>query len=66
MGLDAGSIGGETNLLEDLNADSLDSVEIVMSIEDEFDINIADEEWEQVQTIGQVVALVKQQLEEID
>ncbi len=54
------SITLETNLLEDLDADSLDAVEIIMSIEDEFGIDIPDEMAESLQTIGQIVEYVEE------
>jgi acyl carrier protein len=44
-----------TNLREDLEADSLDAVEIIMAVEDELDIEIPDEIAERFQTVGQIV-----------
>ena len=44
-----------TNLREDLDADSLDAVEIIMAVEDELDIEIPDEIAERLQTVGQIV-----------
>lgn len=44
-----------TNIHEDLDADSLDAVEIIMTIEDEFDVEIPDDIAEKLQTIGQIV-----------
>lgn len=44
-----------TNLQDDLNADSLDAVELIMSIEDEFEIEISDDEAQNLRTIGDIV-----------
>lgn len=45
----------DTLFKDDLNADSLDLVELIMSIEDEFDIEVEDENMEEINTIGDVV-----------
>lgn len=47
-----------TKLTEDLGADSLDLVELVMQIEEEFDIEIPDEEFENIATFGELVDLI--------
>ena len=49
----------ETHLMKDLEADSLAAVEIIMAIEDEFDIEIPDEEAEKFQSIGDIVKYVE-------
>ncbi|MDD7182280.1 MAG: acyl carrier protein [Peptostreptococcus porci] len=49
----------DTNLLEDLDADSLDAVEIIMNIEEEFEIKIPDEEIDNVKTIGDIISLIE-------
>ena len=49
------SISPETNLTEDLEADSLDVVDLLMSIEDEFEIEVPDEEIENIKTVDQLV-----------
>ena len=46
----------ETNIMEDLGADSLDVVDMLMSLEDEFDVEIPDEEIEKMRTVAEVVA----------
>ena len=49
----------ETHLMKDLEADSLDAVEIIMAIEDEFDIEIPDEDAERFQTVSDLVSYVE-------
>jgi acyl carrier protein len=55
MGVDKTEITRETSFINDLNADSLDTVELVMEFEDEFDMSIPDEEAEKIQTVGAAV-----------
>ena len=50
------SITPETNIADDLGADSLDVVDMLMSLEDEFDVEIPDEEIERIRTVGELVA----------
>jgi len=59
MGVDKSEISDETNFVNDLNADSLDTVELVMEFEDEFETSIPDEEAEKIQTVGQAIAFIK-------
>ena len=59
MGVDKGEITMDTNFVNDLNADSLDTVELVMEFEDEFETSIPDEEAEKIQTVGQAVTFIK-------
>ena len=49
----------DTNLMKDLSADSLDAVEIIMAIEDEFGIEIPDEDAEKFQTVSDIVNYVE-------
>ena len=55
MGVDKSEVSRETSFINDLNADSLDTVELVMEFEDEFDLSIPDEEAEKIQTVGAAV-----------
>lgn len=53
------SLKNETDLQDDLGADSLDVVDLLMSIEDEFDIEIPDEEIENIRTVGDLVNYIE-------
>lgn len=57
--VDPESIGPDTDIFDDLGADSLDVVELVMSIEEEYDIVITDERAGNVRTVAQVVELLE-------
>ena len=59
LGVDAGAVKPEANFVNDLGADSLDTVELVMALEEEFDIEIPDEEAEKIQSVGQAVDYIK-------
>ena len=59
LDVDKNSITPETNLMKDLEADSLDAVEIIMAIEDEYGIEIPDEEAEKIQTVADLVKYVE-------
>ena len=63
MGVDKSEISSETSFVNDLNADSLDTVELVMELEDEFDMSIPDEEAEKLQTIGTAVEFIEKHVE---
>lgn len=62
MSVERGEIRRETSFVNDLNADSLDTVELVMELEDEFDMNIPDDEAEKLQTVGQAIEYIQNQL----
>ena len=62
MGVDKAQVTGETSFVNDLGADSLDTVELVMEFEDEFDISIPDEDAEKIQTVGQAITYVEAHL----
>lgn len=53
LGVDAAEVKPEASFTDDLGADSLDIVELVMALEEEFDIEIPDEEAEKIATVGQ-------------
>ena len=53
------AITAETNLQDDLGADSLDVVDLLMSIEDEFEVEIPDEEVENIKTVGALVEYIE-------
>ena len=54
LGVDPGDLRSESDILEDLGADSLDVVELVMAIEETFDIEVPDEDAEGMRTLGDV------------
>ena len=58
MGVDKSEVSRETSFINDLNADSLDTVELVMEFEDEFDMSIPDEEAEKIQTVGAAIDFI--------
>lgn len=58
MGVEKSEIRRETSFVNDLNADSLDTVELVMEFEDEFDMSIPDEDAEKIQTVGDAVKYI--------
>jgi len=60
MGVDKSEITRETSFVNDLNADSLDTVELVMEFEDEFELSIPDEDAEKIQTVGQAIDYIKE------
>ncbi len=60
MGVDKSEITRETHFINDLNADSLDTVELVMEFEDEFELEIPDEEAEKIQTVGQAIQYIEE------
>ena len=55
LGVEQEKVTDEANFVEDLGADSLDTVELVMAFEEEFGIEIPDEDAEQMQTVGQAI-----------
>lgn len=59
LSVDKSMVTMDTNLTKDLEADSLDAVEIIMAIEEEFDIEVPDEEAEKFQVVGDLVEYVE-------
>ena len=55
LGVEMEKVTDDANFVEDLGADSLDTVELVMAFEEEFGIEIPDEDAEQMQTVGQAI-----------
>lgn len=60
MGADKAQITRDTSFVEDLNADSLDTVELVMEFEDKFETSIPDEQAEKIKTVGQAIDFISQ------
>jgi acyl carrier protein len=60
MNVDKSEITRETSFVNDLNADSLDTVELVMEFEDQFELSIPDEEAEKIQTVGQAIDYIRE------
>lgn len=58
LGVDESEVTPESNFIEDLGADSLDTVELVMALEEEFGIEISDEEAEKILTVGDVARFI--------
>lgn len=61
LGVNADQVTLEAKFVEDLGADSLDTVELVMAFEEEFDIEVPDEEAEKLQSVGDVVTYITSQ-----
>jgi acyl carrier protein len=59
LGIDAEEVSMESSFIDDLGADSLDIVELLMALEEEFDIEIPDEEAEKLSSVGDVVEYIK-------
>ncbi|MBN2983550.1 MULTISPECIES: acyl carrier protein [Cohnella] len=59
LGVDEAEVTNEASFKDDLGADSLDVVELVMELEDEFDLEISDEDAEKITTVGEVVNYIK-------
>ena len=72
LGVDGGevtaeaNIQAETDLQEDLGADSLDVVDLITTIEDEFDLSIPDEAVEEIKTVGDIVSYIEKNSESED
>jgi len=59
LGVDREKVTVETSFVNDLGADSLDTVELVMELEEEFDVNIPDDAAEKIQTVGQAIDFIE-------
>ncbi len=60
MGVKAEDVSKETSFVNDLGADSLDQVELIMELEDQFDLNIPDEDAEKIETIGDAIKYIEE------
>ncbi|MCB1143073.1 MAG: acyl carrier protein [Leptospiraceae bacterium] len=58
LGVDETEVTPEAHFIDDLGADSLDTVELVMALEEEFGIEISDEDAEKIQTVGDVAKFI--------
>ena len=63
LGVDPDEVTPEASFIEDLGADSLDTVELVMALEEEFGIEIPDEGAEKIQTVGDAIEYIQKHLE---
>lgn len=61
LGVDPSVVTNEASFTNDLGADSLDTVELIMEFEKEFDLSIPDEQAENIQTVGQAVSYIESQ-----
>lgn len=64
LGVDEGEVTTEANIQDDLGADSLDVVDLITTIEDEFDLSIPDEAVEEIKTVGDIVNYIEKNAEE--
>jgi acyl carrier protein len=62
LGVSAEEVRPEVSFLDDLGADSLDIVELVMAMEEEFDVEIPDDDAEKIQTIGDAFAYIEEKV----
>ncbi len=63
LGVDAEKVTEDASFVEDLGADSLDTVELVMDFEEEFDLEIPDEEAEKLVTVGSAIKYLQEKLD---
>jgi acyl carrier protein len=64
LGVDAGKVNNDSSFIDDLGADSLDTVELVMAFEEEFDLEISDEEAQKMRTVQDVINYLRDKVEE--
>ena len=62
LGVDEGQVNAEASFIDDLGADSLGTVELVMAFEDKFDIEIPDEDAEKMRSVGDAIEYLKTKL----
>jgi acyl carrier protein len=63
LGVEASAVTPQSKFVEDLGADSLDVVELVMALEEEFDLEIPDEDAEKIATVGEAVSYIESHAE---
>ena len=66
LAVDLDAVVDSASFIDDLGADSLDSIELIISIENEFDIVVSDEEAQRATTIGDITALVEEKVKDIN
>jgi len=64
LGVDENEVVNDAHFIEDLGADSLDTVELVMAFEEEFGIEIPDEDAEKITTVGTAISYLKDKVDE--
>ena len=64
LGVDAGKVTTDSSFIDDLGADSLDTVELVMAFEEEFDLEILDEDAQKMRTVSDVIEYLKDKVAE--
>jgi len=64
LGVNSEQITMEASFIDDLGADSLDQVELVMDFEDKFEVDIPDEDAEKMRTVGEAISYLKERLAE--
>ena len=62
LGVDKGEVASESSFTNDLGADSLDTVELIMEFEKEFNIAIPDEQAENIQTVGEAIKYIEENM----
>lgn len=62
LGVDAADVKDAASFIDDLGADSLDTVELVMAFEEEFDVEIPDEDAEKMNTVGEAISYLEEKL----
>lgn len=63
LGVEVSEVTPEASFVDDLGADSLDTVELVMALEEEFNLEIPDEEAEKITKVGDAIAYIKEHME---
>ncbi len=64
LGVDESEVVSEASFTNDLGADSLDTVELIMEFEKEFDLSIPDDQAENIQTVGQAISYLEKEVKE--